>query len=93
MLEQPGDFRLVLRPLKDATPAIIRLRHALKHLLRAWNLRCVEAVEVPAAASSAAATAAPAPAEPVGRPGSQERDADASCATLGAFLGHAADAS
>jgi hypothetical protein len=49
--KQPGDFFLALRPLNrgagDAPPAI-RLRMALKILLRRFGLKCViKAVEVP----------------------------------------------
>ncbi len=35
-------FTLVLRPLKSDVPPIIRLRRALKALLRSYGLRCVD---------------------------------------------------
>lgn len=43
----PPRFRLVLEPLPDpdGVPPVVRLRRALKHLLRACRLRCVSAVE------------------------------------------------
>ena len=40
-------YRLVLRAIPDPVPPIIRLRSALKTLLRAFGLRCesIEAVK------------------------------------------------
>ena len=35
-------YTLVLRPLKSDVPPIIRLRRALKALLRSYGLRCVD---------------------------------------------------
>ena len=35
-------YTLVLRPLKSDIPPIIRLRRALKALLRSYDLRCVD---------------------------------------------------
>jgi hypothetical protein len=40
------DFLVRLRPLKDATPAIHRLRHFLKAALRCWGLRAVSVEEL-----------------------------------------------
>jgi hypothetical protein len=37
------DFLIRLRPLPADTPGVLRLRHALKLLLRAYRLKCVEA--------------------------------------------------
>ena len=36
------EYTLVLRPLKSDVPPIIRLRRALKALLRSYGLRCVD---------------------------------------------------
>ena len=41
-------FRVLLRPLPDKTPAAVRLRQALKVLLRAYRLRAEEVQEVEA---------------------------------------------
>lgn len=46
MSERPR-YRLVLRAEADTVPATIRMRAALKMLLRSFGLRCVEIVEVP----------------------------------------------
>lgn len=35
-------FLLTLEALPDDRPALVRLRLALKRLLRTWKLRCVE---------------------------------------------------
>jgi hypothetical protein len=40
------DFWLVLQPLEDSTPPIIRLRHALKSFLRSYKLRCIDLAQV-----------------------------------------------
>jgi hypothetical protein len=42
------DYLLRIRPLASDTPAVIRLRAALKTLLRAYQLRCVEVSGLPA---------------------------------------------
>jgi hypothetical protein len=54
MATNEQDFVLRLRPLPSDTPAVIRLRHVLKQLLRAYRFRCVEVSAVPAAAPGAA---------------------------------------
>lgn len=41
MPQDEPDYRLVLRPLRSGVPAPIRLRRALKCLLRAFGFRCV----------------------------------------------------
>jgi hypothetical protein len=52
------DFRLTLRALPGwSTDPVIRLRHALKQLLRQHGLRCVEAVDLPRPGAQAAAGA------------------------------------
>jgi hypothetical protein len=38
-------YTLVLKPLADEVPAIVRLRRALKCLLRSYGLRCLSCVE------------------------------------------------
>ncbi len=45
MRESP-DYRLVLRPLRSGTPAPVRLRRALKALLRCFGLKCLSVEEV-----------------------------------------------
>jgi hypothetical protein len=40
------DYHLVLRPLRSDVPAVIRLRKALKMLLRDFGLRCVRIEQV-----------------------------------------------
>jgi hypothetical protein len=45
---RPPDIRLVLRPLPDSVPGTVRVRRALKTLLRCYRLKAVEVVEVPA---------------------------------------------
>jgi len=46
--ERQPDYRVVLRPLPGwTTPAIVRLRRALKMLLRGFGLRCIEVCEIP----------------------------------------------
>jgi hypothetical protein len=42
----PGDYVLTLRPLAGPVPVRLRLRRALKCLLRAFGLRCVAIREV-----------------------------------------------
>jgi hypothetical protein len=37
---------VTLEPLPDDVPAVIRLRHALKRLLRCYRLKCVAAEEL-----------------------------------------------
>jgi hypothetical protein len=39
------DYHLVLRPLPCAVPAVVRVRKALKTLLRAFGLKCVRIEE------------------------------------------------
>src|SRR5262245_11585194 len=41
------DIRLTLRPLRDTVPAVVRLRRALKCLLRSFGLKCVGVEQVP----------------------------------------------
>lgn len=43
-----GDFLLQLRALPSSIPAVIRLRHVLKALLRHYRFRCVNARQLPA---------------------------------------------
>lgn len=50
MKPEPGDVILTLRPLKSAVPVGVRVRAALKYCLRAVELRCVDAREIPAEA-------------------------------------------
>jgi len=40
-------FKLTLQTLPGSVPAIIRLRGALKTLLRAFGLKCISVEEVP----------------------------------------------
>ncbi len=47
MASQPS-YQLTLRPLERQTPAINRLRSALKALLRGYGFRCVACQVVPA---------------------------------------------
>lgn len=47
-MKQPGDLVIVLRPLPSDVPLGVRLKGVLKYALRAADLKCVEAVEVPA---------------------------------------------
>jgi hypothetical protein len=50
-MNDPGeqrDFVIRLRPLNGDGPAVVRLRRALKCLLRSFRLKAVEVVEVPA---------------------------------------------
>lgn len=47
------DFLLRLRPLPSSIPAAVRLRRALKCLLRSFTLRCVLIAELPAAGGAA----------------------------------------
>jgi hypothetical protein len=42
----PGDYRLLLRPLQDGCPPAVRLKRLLKVALRVFALCCVEAVEL-----------------------------------------------
>ncbi len=59
-MEQPGDFRLLIRPVPHARPLATRLRHVLKGLLRAYGFRVVSVEELPSGptAASAAGTTA-----------------------------------
>jgi hypothetical protein len=41
------DVRVTLRPLKSGVPADVRLRRALKCLLRAFGFRCLAVEDVP----------------------------------------------
>jgi hypothetical protein len=50
LLDQDGtgcDVKLTLRPLSGTVPASVRLRRALKTLLRAFGLRCLRVEDVP----------------------------------------------
>jgi hypothetical protein len=44
--DQQPHYRLTLRPLPSAYPPVIRLRRALKWLLRSFGLECVDVREV-----------------------------------------------
>jgi hypothetical protein len=46
--DEIGLVRVTLRPLPGAVPAAVRLRRALKCLLRAFALRCTALEVVPA---------------------------------------------
>ena len=48
MTRHPGGerFRLELEALADGVPAVVRLRRALKCLLRAFGLRCRSVADV-----------------------------------------------
>jgi len=50
MAEQEGeprpDYRLTLRPLPGAAPAVVRLRRLLKSLLRAYGFRALAVEEL-----------------------------------------------
>jgi hypothetical protein len=48
--QQPERFVIELTALPDTVPAVIRLRLALKHLLRSAKLRCTRATYAEAAA-------------------------------------------
>jgi hypothetical protein len=48
MSEPPRDILLILRPLADEVPPAVRLRQALKVLLRAFGLRCLSVEWLPA---------------------------------------------
>ena len=45
--DDDDDWLLTLRPMPDPVPATVRLRRALKTLLRAFKLRCVGMVTKP----------------------------------------------
>lgn len=54
MSDQADDrtpVKLTLLPLPDAVPATIRLRRALKCLLRSFGLKCVRIEDAPPAAA------------------------------------------
>jgi hypothetical protein len=69
---QPGDFRLTIRPGRDAVPTVVRLRRLLKMLLRGYGFRCISVEELPASVAPAAqdergdAEATECPARPPG---------------------------
>lgn len=46
MKEQPGDIRIVLRPLADGVPVPMRLKRLLKYALRLLGFRCLHVEEV-----------------------------------------------
>lgn len=48
-MQQPGDYTLVLRPVRDPLdrPIGVRLRLLLKHALRAQALQCVHIEQAP----------------------------------------------
>ncbi len=46
-MQQPGDYHVILRPLPDTVPGVVRLRRFLKTALRGFGLRCVTVDEVP----------------------------------------------
>lgn len=46
------EIRIILRPLPDGRPWSVRLRHALKTLLRRDRLQCVRIEELPGEAVS-----------------------------------------
>jgi hypothetical protein len=52
-----NDVKLILRPLPDDVPVAIRLRAALKRLLRSYHLQCVHVEDVPAVAPDRPAAA------------------------------------
>lgn len=56
-MDDPDHIRLTLRALPDPVPADVRLRRALKALLRVYGFRCVKV-------EGAAGEAAPPPALP-----------------------------
>jgi hypothetical protein len=62
MPDPPAEFLVRLRALPDRVPGPVRLRRALKCLLRSFGLRAVRVEPLPAepGASQAAADAAPA---------------------------------
>jgi hypothetical protein len=59
------DIRLVLRPLPNAVPAAVRLRRALKMLLRGFGFRVVRIEDAPRGAEGQAQ------ADPLRAPGSR----------------------
>ena len=64
------EYRVTLRTVPRAGPAELRLRRALKVLLRAFGLKCVSVEEVPPPSDPAPA-APPAPDPAPSRPGVQ----------------------
>jgi hypothetical protein len=44
--DRSPDFRIVLRPLPGGSPVDVRLKRALKCLLRAFGFRALQVVEV-----------------------------------------------
>jgi hypothetical protein len=46
MADSQPEYILRLRPLASPVPAVVRLRKALKCLLRSYGLRCEDLVEV-----------------------------------------------
>lgn len=45
-MAEPPRYRVTVVATGDGPPAIIRLRHLLKAMLRAWGLRCVKVEEL-----------------------------------------------
>jgi hypothetical protein len=55
-MSQPEQYRLTVQVPNDRLPAAVRLRSALKNLLRAWGIKCtsIEEVKPPAATGGGA---------------------------------------
>ncbi len=53
-LKAPVRFRLILVPLAGDPPPLVRLRSALKALLRAYRLRCETVEQLPGRPAAAA---------------------------------------
>lgn len=53
-MKAPVRFRLILVPLAGDPPPLVRLRSALKALLRAYRLRCETVEQLPGRPAAAA---------------------------------------